>query len=104
MAQGLRLHPCLERAALTSLKTPVPIVVCFALPGEAAPFRPFARKRADCRIVVSGMGPSNAERTARQALKQCQPSRLLTCGWAGGLNPQLSFGQVVYEADDDFNG
>ena len=50
------------------------------------------------------MGPSNAERTARQALKQCQPSRLLTCGWAGGLNPQLSLGQVVYEADDDFPG
>ncbi len=80
-------------------------IVCFALPGEAAPFRRLSGARSDWRVVVSGMGSANAQRAISEALAVPDvdlPRYVLTCGLAGGLNPELTLGTVVFETDADF--
>ncbi len=77
-------------------------LVCFALEEEAAPFRRIAAGRADLRILLTGIGRRNAEATIREALARLAPARVLTCGFAGGLDPRLGVGTVVFsvaEAD-----
>lgn len=76
-------------------------LVCFALKEESAPFLRFARKNPALRILVTGMGKRNTEKSFRTALEQQQPSLVLTCGYAGGLDPKLNLGDVVYDADPD---
>jgi nucleoside phosphorylase len=76
-------------------------LVCFALKEEAAPFLRFARKSPFLRILVTGMGKRNTEKSFRAALEQQRPSLVLTCGYAGGLDPRLNLGDVVYDADPD---
>ncbi len=78
------------------------ILVCFALPAEAGPFRRAARRRPRVRLLVTGMGPRNAEATLRTWLTRNRPAAVLTCGFAGGLDPALEHGAVVFEADQDF--
>lgn len=78
------------------------IAVCFALPEEAGPFQ----KRCGERIPVffTGIGKANAEKAAREYLKHYSPGLLLTCGFAGGLDPQLQVGDVVFETSSGDNG
>lgn len=78
-------------------------LVCFALKEEAAPFRKLAAGRPDLRLLLTGIGRRNAEATVREALARLTPARVLTCGFAGGLNPRLGVGTVVFsvaEADE----
>src|SRR5437762_3379295 len=95
-----------------------PILVCFALKEEVAPFRKMAAGRPDISILVVGIGRKNAEKAVRKFLdssssrgneaqieKQSEspdivsyrPDLVLTCGFAGGLNPNLKLGDVVFE-------
>jgi uridine phosphorylase len=104
-----------------------PILVCFALKEEAAPFRKIARAKSGVTILLTGIGRQNAEKSVREFLDwgarasgaHQQASRLLknarietihtapetgalselvlTCGFAGGLNPNLKLGDVVFE-------
>ena len=62
-------------------------LICFAVDQEAAPFRGFANQRDDIRVLVVGIGRRNAERSLRHALDSVVPSRVITAGFAGGLNP-----------------
>jgi nucleoside phosphorylase len=71
------------------------ILVCFAVPDEAKPFRPLARKLPDVKVVVTGMGRKNAESAARRAIAEHSPALILTCGYAGALRPDLRHGQLV---------
>ena len=74
-------------------------LVCFAVEREAAAFKGLASARPRVRVLVTGMGRDNAARSVRAALAGQRPKLVLTCGFAGGLNPDLATGTVVYAAD-----
>jgi len=73
------------------------LLVCFALKEEAALFRKIAADKPDVAIIVTGIGRKNAEKSLREFLATHSPELVLTCGFAGGLNPDLKPGDVVYE-------
>ena len=76
-------------------------LVCFALKEEAGAFRKLAADRADVYILITGIGRKNAGSNVGAFLKSCRPRFILTCGFAGALNPQLAIGDVVFATDDD---
>jgi nucleoside phosphorylase len=76
------------------------MLVCFALKEEAAPFRKIAADRPEISILVTGIGWKNAERVVSEFLASTTPSHILTCGFAGGLDPNLAVGAVLFETDD----
>src|ERR1017187_10050952 len=73
------------------------LLVCFALKEEAAPFRKIAAGRPDVSILITGIGRQNAEKSVREFLATNSPKLVLTCGFAGGLNPGLKLVEVVFE-------
>lgn len=75
----------------------MPSLVCFALTEEAADFRKFAAGRPDLAILVAGIGRVNATRSVLNYLAAHSPDLVFTCGFAGGLNPDLKLGDVVFE-------
>ena len=77
-------------------KDEVGTLVCFALNEEAAPFRKLALKMPDVAILITGIGPRNAEDSLRRFLAKRLPKLVLSCGFAGGLNPELQGGDVVF--------
>ena len=72
-------------------------LVCFALKEEAAPFRKIAAAKSGVAIRIVGIGRANAEKSIRGFLANNSPELVLTCGFAGGLNPNLKIGDVVFE-------
>jgi adenosylhomocysteine nucleosidase len=76
------------------------ILVCFALKEEAAPFRKMAAGKPGISILLTGIGRKNAEKSVREFLATNSPELVLTCGFAGGLNPDLKLGEVVFELTD----
>lgn len=77
-----------------------PVLVCFALKEEAGAFQRLTTKRADIQVLVTGIGQENARSAISPLLESCQPQFVLTCGFAGGLNPQLTIGDVVFVTED----
>jgi nucleoside phosphorylase len=95
------------------------ILLCFALKEEAAPFRKIAAGKSGITILLTGIGRQNAEKSLREFLSNwgahasrvqfsasrrkhsdetsALPKLVLTCGFAGGLNPELKLGDVVFE-------
>jgi adenosylhomocysteine nucleosidase len=73
------------------------LLVCFALKEEAAPFRKIAADKSGISILITGIGRKNAEKSGREFLATNSPELVLTCGFAGGLNPDLKLGEVVFE-------
>ncbi len=75
-------------------------LVCFALKEEAAPFRKMAAGTAAAAqaaaVLITGIGRRNAEKSLREFLATHSPELVLTCGFAGGLNPDLKPGDVVF--------
>jgi len=108
-------------------KPDTPVLVCFALKEEATPFRKIAAG-GSCRghqisILITGIGRAHAEKSVREFLAGgasvpasrsaddspdqarlastlASPDLVLTCGFAGGLNPALKPGDVVFELSD----
>src|SRR5208337_5323057 len=87
-----------------------PVLVCFALKEEAAPFGKIAADRSGISVLITGIGRQNAEKSVREFLaggasapasqlvsSLAPPKLVLTCGFAGGLNPDLKPGDVVFE-------
>lgn len=72
-------------------------LICFALKEEAAAFRKRIAGRSDISILIVGIGRENADKSIRSFLSNNTPERVLTCGFAGGLNPDLKIGDVVFE-------
>jgi adenosylhomocysteine nucleosidase len=72
-------------------------LICFALKEEAAPFRKMAAGKSGISILITGIGRQNAEKSVREFLLTNSPELVLTCGFAGGLNPDLKPGDVVFE-------
>lgn len=82
----------------TSSQTPEgtrPILVTFAVKEEVK----FFPASPGIRRFVTGMGRDNAERAIETAVAEMHPSLVLTCGFAGGLNPVLKSSEVVFNAD-----
>jgi nucleoside phosphorylase len=74
-------------------------LLCFALKEEAVALPPKIWSwRAT--VLITGIGRQNAGRSVRDFLASNSPSRVLTCGFAGGLNPELAHGTVVFATDD----
>ena len=73
------------------------LLVCFALKEEAAPFQRMAAGKSGISILITGIGRKNAEKSVREFLAINSPELVLTCGFAGGLNPDLKLGEVVFE-------
>jgi adenosylhomocysteine nucleosidase len=73
-------------------------LVCFAVKEEANAFQKLAGA-SDVQVLVTGMGRRNAEKTFRARVENEKPELVITSGFAGGLNPALSLGDVVYDAD-----
>jgi adenosylhomocysteine nucleosidase len=78
-----------------------PVLVCFAFEAEAKPFRKLIRNRTDVRVLVTGMGRRNTERAIESALNAERPARVFTCGIAGGLDPTLRIGDIVFQTRDE---
>ena len=76
-------------------------LVCFALKEEAGAFRKLTAGRDDVSILVTGIGRKNSERTLVERLNQRTPRLVLTCGFAGGLDPALTTGDVLYSTDSE---
>lgn len=76
------------------------VLVLFAVREEAKHFQP--PPGVECTVVVSGIGRRNAERALLGALESFKPELVLTCGFAGGLNPGLANGTIAFEADEGF--
>jgi len=101
-----------------------PALLCFAVSEEFRPFqdlwqqqggtlKPFewpgprsftgrAWYDSGLVVVVTGMGPRNAEDVGRQAVLRWKPAWLVTSGFAGGLSPDWPRESLIYEADDHF--
>ena len=77
------------------------ILVCFALKEEAAPFQKISTSKPNVAVLVTGIGTKNAEKSVSGFLANASSSLVLTCGFAGGLNPDLALGTVVFASDDD---
>ena len=75
-------------------------LVCFALKEEAAPFWKIAAGKSGLSILITGIGRKNAEKSVREFLATNSLELVLTCGFAGGLNPDLKLGEVVFELTD----
>ena len=77
-----------------------PLLVTFAVQEESRPFQMLVGPLSDLRVLLTGIGKRNSERTIRRALAEQSPELVLTCGFAGGLNPQLTTGTVVFSVDE----
>src|ERR1035437_1221388 len=88
----------MQKSEVRSQKSEGGVLVCFALKEEAGPFRKIAGCKSGILILLTGIGRTNAEKAARRFLATNSPELVLTCGFAGGLNPDLKLGEVVFEA------
>ena len=72
------------------------VLFCFAVEQEAKFFC-----QPGMEILITGIGRENAERSLHRVLKREAWQLVLSCGFAGGLNPYLSTGTVVFSTDED---
>jgi adenosylhomocysteine nucleosidase len=77
-------------------KTPFTLV-CFAVKEEAVPFQKLIRSRVGVKVLTTGMGRQNTLKNIKAALED-GPAAVLTCGFAGGLKPELETGTVLFFA------
>jgi adenosylhomocysteine nucleosidase len=75
------------------------ILITFAVREEAAPFLSILKSAATARVNLTGIGRRNAERAIREALAKHRPAAVITSGFAGALDPTLTVGTVVFDAD-----
>jgi adenosylhomocysteine nucleosidase len=99
-----RRHGCGPVGRLA--RPPVDLLVCFAVEEEMKFFAPHRSGAAlpltaSFQVWMTGIGRRNAAENMREAIARVRPERVITAGFAGGLNPDLKFGTVVYEQDFD---
>jgi adenosylhomocysteine nucleosidase len=81
-------------------EAPVNWLIFFAVKEEAKFFVPLYYPRST-QVWLTGMGRRNAVENFRYAVAKLRPRRVLTCGFAGGLNPIHPMGKVLFDADFD---
>lgn len=85
------------------------VLICFAVKEEGPCFRAVwasPRPKRPSQFsqldgLVTGMGRRNALECVRPELEADEPRLVLTCGFAGGLNPALTVGTVIFDTDPD---
>ncbi len=82
---------------------PVDWLVCFAVREEAVGLGPAAGARPSRAVTITGMGGRNASRSIGTALAQWRPRAVITAGFAGGLDPDLERGTVVFNPADELH-
>jgi nucleoside phosphorylase len=75
------------------------VLVCFAVREEARFFAPPEIPSRFAAILITGIGPDNAATAFRGWLAHRTPALVLTCGFAGGLEPRLGVGALVFTAE-----
>jgi nucleoside phosphorylase len=80
------------------------LLLAFAVEEEERPFHKLIGERSELKILLTGIGQRNAEKAIGKALAEQSPTLVLTCGFAGGLNPELEIGTVVFSVDEDRPG
>jgi len=86
---------------------PIGLLVCFAVEEETKFFAPHRsggkgfQLATTFQVWMTGIGRKNAAENARNAIAHMRPERVITAGFAGGLNPKLKCGTVIYEEDFD---
>jgi adenosylhomocysteine nucleosidase len=78
------------------------VLICFAVKEEAAEFKkilPNLASLGNPEVLVTGMGKKKSERAILERIGQSSPNLVLTCGFAGALNPKLEIGDVLFDAD-----
>jgi adenosylhomocysteine nucleosidase len=88
------------KAARHDAQEPLGFLICFAVKEEAAEAWPLEAEEGR-HLLITGMGRRNASEQFRKALDRFTPDRVLTCGFAGALNPALKIGDVLFDADFD---
>ena len=68
-------------------------LICFAVSDEKRFFQPAPNDT----VLVTGMGARAAETALRKSLADSRPDLIVAAGFAGGLNPELTLGQVVLD-------
>jgi len=77
------------------------ILVCFAMRDEARTFLKRVRGMSNVQVLLTGIGRRNAEKTVGAAVAQQRPDLVLSSGFAGGLDPQLPQGALVFDASPE---
>jgi adenosylhomocysteine nucleosidase len=88
-----------ELPAPTASGTTSRALVCFPLKEEAAPFRKIAAAQPGVQILLTGIGRENSQRRVSEAIARQAPGLVLTCGFAGGLRPDLALGTVLFQTE-----
>jgi len=85
---------------------PVDLLVCFAVVEEMKFFAPSRPRQKGLpaplplQVCLTGIGRRNAAMSIREAIAAVHPKRVITAGFAGGLNPALKPCTVIYEDDE----
>lgn len=79
-------------------RRPPKVLVCFAVKEETRFFKAPAEPVTDG--LVTGIGMSKASSAISNYLDHHAPQLILTCGFAGGLNPAHKLGQVLFDVTD----
>jgi hypothetical protein len=79
--------------------SPLKVVVACAVIQEAGAINSWIKDFPAWRLVVPGMGPRRTREAAREILDSDKPDLLLTCGYAGALNPALQLGNILAQED-----
>ena len=79
---------------------PALTLICFALPEEAKPFRRHVQSLPAVKLLVTGIGRGNTERALAAEWRTTPPAVVLTCGFAGGLDPGLELNSVLFQTGD----
>ena len=77
------------------------VLVCFAVNEEAGPFRKIASAKPGVSILITGIGRRNSEKVLRDYLAGHSPELVFSCGFAGGLDPTLAGGTVVFFTENE---
>jgi adenosylhomocysteine nucleosidase len=81
---------------------PLPLIT-FAVHAEAAPTQRLLRThKLPVRLLLTGIGSNAARKSVAPTLSD-RPAFALSCGFAGGLDPSLSTGMLVADADPGFH-
>jgi len=93
------MAPLLNPGVATNRSGKSGLLVCFAVREESCCFLKQGG-RGLARILITGMGRSNTIRALQTALDREPPEVVLTCGFAGGLKPELRRGTVLFETEN----
>src|SRR5205823_1061075 len=77
------------------------LLITFAVKKESRPLNNLIGERSELQILLTGIGQRNAGKAFGKALAEQSPKLVLTCGFAGGLNPELAAGSVVFSVDEN---